>query len=222
MSPACPLASVDRSAEGDDASFAPGQTGNMATHDNAAVLKPVSDDLGADRGTIEHGGPGRIWRTRCAALLAAAAHLQITRTNSPEQTVRAAIIALLLMCVLSMQGCGAKRFGDADLVGRWVINDPKSQAMLVLHEDRTVMFKSVNAQAIGLTAVDWHLELPPDGEWRFSSELNIVTFRIVINGVTYDHSAKVDLEEHRLYFSIGDPDMMERVIYKRDDTAGNW
>ena len=54
------LASLDRPARCDDASRAPGQESNMAIHEKAPVSKPVPDDAGADRGTIEPGGPGRI------------------------------------------------------------------------------------------------------------------------------------------------------------------
>lgn len=132
--------------------------------------------------------------------------------------LRAAInltMPLLFVVSLMLLGCMQNQFEEADLVGRWKITDPTNQALLVLSTNKLVIFQSVNAKSIGLSTVDDDLELPEKGEWRFSNDLKVITFRFVLNGVTRDHSAKIETKTGRLYFTVGDPDVMERVYYQK-------
>jgi hypothetical protein len=116
-------------------------------------------------------------------------------------------------------GCAQERFDESDLVGRWVIAGSRSKTQarptLLLKGDKTVVFQSVSANDVGLPGVGGDVQLPHTGEWRFQSEQNSVTFRYLLNGVTHDHSAEVDFKKRRLYFTIGDPDMMERIYYQK-------
>jgi hypothetical protein len=111
-------------------------------------------------------------------------------------------------------------FREADLLGRWVILNPRAQsqaqATLILDAAKTVLFQSVSGRDVGLSGVSGDAHLPQIGEWRLQNQQRIVTFRFSLGGVTYDHSAKVDFKNRQLYFTVGDPDMVERIYYRKE------
>ena len=116
-------------------------------------------------------------------------------------------------------GCNQKTMVQTyDLHGLWVYEKAGEGNIpcFILKADNIVVFESVRAQDIALPSNSPSEYLPHNGHWSLDKAQDLITLRLVYQGVTHDHSGKLAFTRSGpvISFVVGDPDLHEMVSFR--------
>ena len=125
----------------------------------------------------------------------------------PNEMIIRVMFAMALVSIISLCSCAKEKVeSEEQLLGEWLLlDDPAKAKRIRLEAEGTVGFIQIQTEDLGIESKG---TLPPSGNWKFSPEGNLVRFKFILNGTTYDHSGKIVRKKEGLEirFGVGDPD----------------